>query len=195
MTTKGFDTKRWARWVGTFVGFPLAGLAARAVAGNIDTVSAAVIGGLVGGAVLGDIQVRIGGIRTLDRARWVAATAAGFAAGLALGAAAVGYRTDTASLVGMGALTGAGVGLAQASSIAMRPVDRILWAVSGPALWAGAWLMTSQIIVDAERQHAVFGLPSGLVISTLAGVLHVLRRQPEEPAAVPVGSLARPVAS
>ena len=52
--------KRWARWLGTFVGFPLAGVAARAVSGNIDALGAAAIGGLIGGVVLGAVQAVIG---------------------------------------------------------------------------------------------------------------------------------------
>ena len=38
--------KRWARWLATFIGFPAAGVTARLVAGDIDTATAAVLGGL-----------------------------------------------------------------------------------------------------------------------------------------------------
>ena len=172
----------------TFVGFPLAGVTARAVAGDIDTAGAAVIGGLAGGVVLGAVQAVIGGIDRADRIRWICATAAGLAVGLTVGAAAVGYRTDTASLVAMGAISGAAVGAAQALSVPMRRVDRVLWAVATPALWAGGWLITSQVIVDADRQHAVFGASGALVVSALAGVLHAVRRQPRQPAVALVGS-------
>jgi hypothetical protein len=44
---------RWGRWLGSFVGFPLAGVTARLVAGNIDSATAAVFGGVAGGVVLG----------------------------------------------------------------------------------------------------------------------------------------------
>jgi hypothetical protein len=172
-----FEFKRWARWLGTFVGFPLAGVAARIVAGNIDSVGAAAVGGLAGGATLGAVQVAISAMASEDRIRWIAATAVGFAAGLAAGAGAVGYRTDTASLVVMGALSGAGVGLAQALSVPMRGVKRILWAIGTPALWAGGWLITSQVITDAERQHAVFGSSGALAVSACAGILYALRRR------------------
>jgi hypothetical protein len=172
-----FEFKRWARWLGTFVGFPLAGVMARVVAGNIDTVSAAAIGGLAGGATLGAVQVAIGGITPEDRVRWIAATAAGLAAGLTVGASSVGYRTNIASLVAMGALTGTGVGLAQALSIPMRMVDRILWAAATPALWAGAWFITSHVINDADRQHAMFGSSGALAVSAVSGVLFAMRRR------------------
>jgi hypothetical protein len=164
--------------VATFIGFPIAGVTARAVAGDIDTASAAVIGGLAGGIVLGITQAGIGGIDADDRLRWVGATGAGLAAGLTAGAIAVGYRTDTASLVVMGAITGAAVGLGQAASVPMRRVDRIMWAVATPALWAGGWLITSQVIVDADRQHAVFGSSGALAVSAVAGVFHAIRQRP-----------------
>ena len=75
----------------------------------------------------------------------------------------------------MGAVSGAAVGLAQALSIPMRSVDRVLWAVATPALWAGGWLITSQVIVDADRQHAIFGSSGALAVSAVAGVLYAVR--------------------
>src|SRR4051812_30088065 len=94
-----FDGKRWARWLATFIGFPLAGVASRAVAGNIDGAGAAAIGGLVGGAVLGVVQAGIGGIDRGDRLRWIGATTIGFSLGLTAGTSAVGFATDPAALV------------------------------------------------------------------------------------------------
>ncbi|HEY5873990.1 MAG TPA: hypothetical protein VIT64_01765 [Ilumatobacteraceae bacterium] len=188
MRTDRTTVKRWARWLGTFVGFPLAGVAARAVAGNIDAAGAAAVGGLVGGAVLGAVQVGIGGIDAADRIRWIGATAVGLAVGLVIGAGAVGYRTDTASLVVMGAISGAAVGAAQAMSVPMRPLDRILWALATPVLWAAGWLITSQVIVDADRQHALFGSSGALAVSAVAGVLHARRQRVEHPASTIVGA-------
>jgi hypothetical protein len=177
MAKRKLETKKWGRWVGTFIGFPLAGVAARLAAGNIDTASAALLGGLAGGVVLGAVQAVIGGIERTDRFRWVGATGAGFAVGLTAGAGIVGYRTDTASVVVMGAISGAAVGLGQALSIPMRRLDRIVWATATPALWAGGWLITSQVIVDAERQHAMFGASGALAVSAIAGVLYAARNR------------------
>jgi hypothetical protein len=156
-------------------------VAARAVVGNIDAAGAAAVGGLVGGTVLGAVQVGIGGIDAADRVRWIGATATGLAVGLALGAGAVGYRTDTASLVVMGAISGAAVGAAQALSVPMRMLDRGLWALATPALWAAGWLITSQVIVDADRQHAFFGSSGALAVSAVAGVLHARRQRVPQP--------------
>lgn len=180
------NLKRWGRWLATFVGFPLAGVTARALAGDIDSATAAAIGGLGGGAVLGAVQAGIGGIGGIGRGsgtgraggiRWTAGSAVGLAAGLALGAAAVGYRTDPASLAVMGAFSGAGVGLAQALSVPMTKSDRVLWAAATPVLWAAGWLVTSQVIVDADSHHAVFGSSGALLVSALAGLLHARRQR------------------
>ena len=185
MTQDRTRLKRWGRWTATFIGFPLAGVTARAVAGDIDSVGAAALGGLAGGAVLGAVQVGIGGIERRDAIRWVGATAVGLGVGLAAGAGVVDFDTDTASLVTMGAISGAGVGLAQAAAISMRGIDRVLWALATPVLWAGGWLITSQVIVDADRQHAVFGSSGALAVSTIAGVLYAVRRRAPQPGAAP----------
>jgi hypothetical protein len=166
---------RWGRWLATFIGFPLSGLAARAVVGNIDDTASAALGGLACGAVLGAVQATVGGIDRPLRMRWITGTAVGMAAGLAIGAGVVDFRTDTASLVVMGALSGAGVGLGQAISIPMSTVDRVLWATFQPALWAGGWSISSQVIVDADRQHAIYGGPACLAVSAVLGLLHLRR--------------------
>ncbi|MGD9999198.1 MAG: hypothetical protein AB7L17_22850 [Ilumatobacteraceae bacterium] len=174
---------RWGRWLGSFVGFPLAGVTARLVAGNIDSVTAAAAGGLAGGLVLGAAQAFIAGIATKDRVRWIAATGVGLAAGLSAGGASVGFHTDASSLVAMGAISGLAVGLAQAASIAMSTSDRVLWTVATPLLWAGGWAITAQVIVDADRQHAVFGSSGAVAVSAAAGVLFAMRNRPARPAA------------
>jgi hypothetical protein len=115
----------------------------------------------------------------------------GLGVGLGVGAAAVGYDTDTASLVAMGAVSGAGVGLAQALAVPMRLLDRIAWALATPALWAGAWLITAQVIVDADRQHAMFGSSGAAAASALAGVLYAMRQRAPQPAARLVASTGR----
>lgn len=168
--------RRWARWTGGFIGFPLAGVAARLVAGDIGSAGAAVLGGVVGGAVLGTVQAVIGGMARVDRVRWVLATALGLGVGLGVGAAAVGFETDTASLVTMGALSGSGVGVAQAMALRARVADRLAWASVTPVLWALGWLMTSQVIVDADRRHAIFGSSGALAVSLLAGLVRMAAR-------------------
>ena len=183
---------RWARWLATFVGFPVAGVVARVCVGDVDDLAAAAVGGLVGGAVLGAIQAFVGGIAPRDRLRWAVATACGLSIGLAAGMRLVDYGTDTASLVVMGAVCGAAVGLAQAVSVPMSARDRLMWAIATPLLWAGGWLITSQVIVDADRHHAIFGSSGAFVVSAVSGVLVAVRRAdvPQVQRATPFSSVA-----
>lgn len=182
---------RWGRWVGTFIAFPLAGVAARLVAGDIDSTTSALVGGLAGGAALGILQASIGGLDRSIWTRWTAATAVGLATGLAVGATAVGFDTDSGSLAVMGAYSGAAVGIAQALSISMRTSDRIAWALATPALWALGWFITSHVIVDADTHHAMFGAPSGLLVCALSGLLVVSRRSATTSAAARTMVVAR----
>jgi hypothetical protein len=152
------------RWLLTIPAFPLAGLAALAVAGEIDGPGRAALGGLVAGAVLGAAQVLA--LRT--GAAWALRSAAGLAAGSALGALLTGAGTSGAELAVYGAAGGLGLGLAQASLSRDR-----LW----PLLVAGAlalgWVTTWGVGVDVERGYAVPGLGGATVF-----VLLTLVRRP-----------------
>jgi hypothetical protein len=55
-------------------------------------------------------------------------------------------------------------------------------------LWAAGWLITSQVIVDADSQHALFGSSGALVVSAVAGVLHARRERVTPPATSIVGA-------
>ena len=60
------------RWLPTFLGFPLGGVAAELITGPVDTLLAALAGGLITGAVLGAVQawgLRLRGPRC-QRAPW-----------------------------------------------------------------------------------------------------------------------------
>lgn len=170
-----FDPRIWARWVPTFLGYPLAGLAARAVAGNIDDVASALVGGLAAGAVLGAVQSL--GLRRAEANRWawIAATGVGMSAGLGAGASMADFSTDTTSLVVMGAVTGAGVGIAQAYVLRAGSVRRAVWALGTSALWALGWWVTSMVIVDVERQHSNFGASGALLATLLGGLILAVR--------------------
>jgi hypothetical protein len=90
----------------------------------------------------------------------------------------IDFDTDTANLVTMGAVTGALVGLVQAVVMPIGAADRVLWMLAMPVLWALGWLITSQVIVDADSRHAVFGSSGAVTVSALTGVLVVWRHRP-----------------
>ena len=105
----------WWRWLLTALAFPPAGFIAHVVAGRVDSVSAAVLNGVIAGAGIGAAQWALLRHRDVSLA-WIAATAVGLGAGLAAGAALVSYRTDITSLALMGAVSGLGVGIAQGAT-------------------------------------------------------------------------------
>jgi hypothetical protein len=161
-----------ARWLITFAGFPLGGVAARYLTGPVDGTSAAVLGGLVTGAVLGAVQAW--GLRT-DRTtalRWTLATSVGLAVGLGLGATAVAFATSPDALVGQGALSGVAVGVAQAFVVRSRLGRAVLaWPAALGAIWAAGWAVTSAVGVQVGEQFTVFGSSGALVVTLLTVVL------------------------
>lgn len=172
------DMRTWGRWVASFVGFPLAGLAAKGVVGPIDGTSAALVGGLAAGAVLGAVQALALPTDTTRRLLWTAATAGGMGVGLAVGATAVDFAVDAGSLTAMGAITGAAVGLAQMTVLTTSPARRLAWAAGSSVLWALGWLITSRVIVDADSQFANFGASGAIVATLLGGLLLAFRPIP-----------------
>src|SRR5690349_15752617 len=95
----------WAWPLAVLLGFPVGGYAANLAAGPVDSVGAALTGGLVAGGVSGVAQWLA--LRRHVPWGWIAATSIGTAAGLTLGAAVVGYGIERADLMLMGAVTGA----------------------------------------------------------------------------------------
>lgn len=164
-----------ARWLVSFAGFPLGGLAAMLLVGPVDGTLAAATGGLVTGAVLGTVQ---GLALRLDRRAllgWALATATGLSAGLTVGASAVGFRTGLTDLAGQGALSGLAVGLAQAAVLVRRtgPVA-FAWPAYLAAAWAAGWFVTTSIGVQVEEQFTVFGAAGAVTVTALTAVLPVV---------------------
>jgi hypothetical protein len=135
--------------------FPPAGYIAHVVVGRVDSLTAAVLGGIITGAGIGAAQwmlLRCRGISAL----WVAATAVGLGAGLAVGAAVVSYRTDITSVVVMGAISGLAVGAAQGALFGSSR-RLLLWSLATAVLWAIGWFVTTAGGIRVEEQWVVFG--------------------------------------
>jgi hypothetical protein len=163
------------RWLPTFFGFPLGGLLAEIVAGPVDSVVPALIGGAVTGIVLGAVQSWGLGSNGPSARRWTTVTALGLAVGLAIGSAAVGYGTSVGDLVVQGAICGLAIGAAQA--IVLRPrLGRAayLWAPALSVPWALGWAVSTSIGVDVETRYTVFGASGALVATAATAVLPVL---------------------
>ena len=141
----------------------MAGEIGHLVAGRVDSVSAAVLGGVVTGAGLGAAQWALLRRRGIG-VGWIPATAVGLGAGLAVGAALVSYRTDITSLALMGAICGLAVGIAQGAMLGNT--KRMLgWSAVTAALWAVGWSVTTAGGISVDQQFVVFGA-YGAIAST-----------------------------
>ena len=113
-STPPSPTRTVMRWLVSFAGFPLGGLAAMTIVGPVDSLGAAIVGGLLTGLVLGAVQAWALRLPRRTALFWALATAAGLSIGLAAGASTVGFATGLPDLQLQGAVSGAAVGLAQA---------------------------------------------------------------------------------
>jgi hypothetical protein len=160
----------WAGWVVTFLGFPLGGLAAWTLLGPITTPLGGATGGALTGAVLGVVQWLALRRRLLLSPWWIAATALGMGAGLALSIALLGTSTAGAALPLRGLITGTGIGIAQYVIVRDISTRAPVWALVVALGWALGWMITRAIGVDLAQQWIVFGSSGAIVFQLLTGL-------------------------
>jgi hypothetical protein len=171
----------WAGWGLAFLGFPLGGVAAHALAGPIATPLAGALGGAATGAVVGALQWLALRRRLPLSPWWIGATAAGMAGGLALGIALLGTDASGVALPLRGLIAGACIGIAQSlllrSVIARAPV----WGLVVALGWTIGWLITRAIGVDLALGWSVFGSSGAVTFQLLTGLAlaWMLRRSGE----------------
>jgi hypothetical protein len=161
------------RWVAVALAFPIAGYMGWLVGGRVDAMGAALVGGALTGAGLAAVEWWAADGRLGRATAWIGASAAGYAVGLAAGAALVGYDTDLASLAVMGLVSGAVLGGAQGLVLARdgRRALALPWALAMPALFALGWCASTGIGVDVDDQFTVFGAAGAIVFMLLSGLL------------------------
>jgi hypothetical protein len=170
---------RWAWPLAIVVGIPIGGYAANIIVGKIDSVGAALVGGLIAGAIIGAAQWLA--LRSLVPWLWVAATSVGMAAGLTAGAALVDYGIGRGDLALMGAVTGLAVGGVQAFLLARRGSGALWWVLVNPPAWALAWFVTTFVIARNVKEHfAVFGASGALVFALLTWLVLTFLFRPNE---------------
>ena len=92
--------------------------------------------------------------------------------GLGVGAAVVGYQTTLTSLLVQGAVTGLGVGAAQA--VVLAPLlgrAAVAWPAALAAIWAVGWAVTYAFGIQVDQQFTVFGSSGAVVVTALTAVL------------------------
>lgn len=163
-----------ARWMVTFLGFPLGGFVAGLIVGPVDGPVPAILGGLIAGAILGAVQLWGLGRQRPGAVPWIAVTAVGMALGLGIGAAAIDYSTELSALVVQGAITGLLVGSAQAAVLLPR-LGRLAfaWPPALAALWAAGWAISTSIGIRVDEQFIVFGSSGAIVVTALTAVLPI----------------------
>jgi hypothetical protein len=160
----------WAWPLAILLGFPIGGYAANIIVGEIDSIGAALLGGLIAGAIIGAAQWLA--LRSIVPQVWIAATSIGMAAGLTAGAALVDYGISRADLVLMGAVTGLAVGGLQAFVLSRRGSGALWWVAINPPAWALGWFVTTFVITKNVKEHfAVFGASGALVFALLTGIV------------------------
>ena len=161
----------WVWPVAILVSFPIGGYLADLAVNGVDSVGAALVGGLITGAIIGAAEWFA--LRRWVSWLWIAATGIGMAAGLTAGAALVDYGIGRGDLMLMGAVTGVGVGMLQALVLARHRISGAFWwAVANPPAWALGWLVTSYVITrNVDERFPIFGASGALVFGLLTWLL------------------------
>jgi hypothetical protein len=157
----------WVWPVAILVGFPIGGYLADLVVDGVDSVGAALGGGLVAGVLIGVAEWFA--LRRWVSWLWIPATSVGMAVGLTAGAALVDYGISRADLLLMGAISGLGVGALQALVLVRHRISGALWwAVAIPPAWAVGWLVTSYVITtNVDERFTNFGASGAVVFAIL----------------------------
>jgi hypothetical protein len=169
-------------WVAVAIAFPIGGLIGRAVAGPVDAIGAALLGGVLTGAVLGVGQWLAARGELGNGPVWIGASALGYGVGLAGGAALVGFGTELGELAAMGAVSGVALGAAQGLALALQGRTRlgIGWAAAMPVLLVFGWSASTLVGVDVGLQFTVFGAAGAVLFMLLSGLL-LARLTPPRP--------------
>jgi hypothetical protein len=158
-------------WMGLcLLGIPLAGYLGWGVAGHVDSVTTALIGGALTGAGIGFAQWLLLRRSLGVGPEWIVATSVGLAVGLAVGAVVVGYETTVSQLAIMGAIQGAFVGIAQGMVLRNKFSLWHVWVVAMPVFFSIGWVVSDGVI-DAGKQFTVFGASGAVVFAILSGLL------------------------
>lgn len=174
-TTRPPALRTAGRWMVSFVGFPLGGFAAMVVVGAVDGVTAALIGGLITGSILGAAQSWGMGHGGPPALQWIAATAIGLMAGFGVGSAVVEYHTSLPALMVQGAISGLAVGAGQAWLLRRRLGRLVLvWPFALAVVWPLGWVVSTSIGIAVDQQFIVFGASGALVVTALTAVLPLI---------------------
>lgn len=157
-------------WLVTALSFPIGGTAAFAVFGRVSDPARGLGGGLITGAVIGAAQWLVLRQWVAVSPLWIAATAAGLGAGLALGIAAFGTGNELVPLLTRAACAGALIGVLQ--WMVLRPVvpGSVWWVLVVAVGWKIGWAVTRAAGIDLSKGWTVFGSSGAVAFALLSGL-------------------------
>lgn len=142
---------------------------ALAVAGPMEDVISAALGGAVAGIVIGTAQLIILRRHLGMTAGWLFSTAIGLALGNTVGVLLNGGGTQTGDLLIVGAAAGIAVGVVQWTLLREYLQQAILWVPAVALAWPLGWLVTLGIGTNIRLGYAVFESFGGLAFAALTG--------------------------
>jgi hypothetical protein len=172
-------------WIVAVIGFPIGGFLAQTIAGPAATVPAALLSGLIAGAVIGLAQGVALWLRGQVLGLWVAGTAIALAIALGAVTAAIGQIETTTEAVGLGVVSGVLIGGVQAALLMRAGIDNAwLWIPVTAAAWAIGWLITASVGVALAPGWPVYGA-SGALVSQIITAVALWRLVPSREALKP----------
>lgn len=156
-------------WMVTSLGFPFGGVLALSLAGPMDNVVSAALGGLLAGVVVGGAQWLVlrnyFGIEVV----WALATASGLALGNTVGVVLTNSGRGIGDLLIIGVVAGITVGAAQWALLRERLSFAGAWVPVLALAWPLGWTTTWSIGVDVTIGYPVFGAIGALVFAAITG--------------------------
>lgn len=158
------------RFLPTFLAFPIGGQLVVWFIGPIETYIHALLAGLIVGLIVGFAQFLA--LRPLEVSKfWILASALSLAVASPSAWLAINFQTSIVSLTLWGLIAGALFGFGQTLSQKLNLTAKVLWTATTAATWGLAWLISSNVIVDAEAHYAVFGSTGALLATVLQAVV------------------------
>jgi len=161
------------RWIVATLGFPIGGFIGHLIGGPAAIVPAALISGLIAGAIIGAGQaLALGLLRPQLLALWAGATAIGLGVALAGVTAVIGQIDTQTEAIVLGAISGLAIGAGQAALLMReRVANAWMWVVATGVAWAVGWTVTSGIGVALASGWPVYGLSGALASQVITGVV------------------------
>lgn len=159
----------WLLWGAAFLGFPIAGILSNLL-GPVSTPARALLAGLISGAVIGAAEWLVLRNAIALPSTWIAATALGFAVGLALSTALLGSEVEGSPLLWRAALTGLCIGLAQWFVLRGLLPQALLWIPVMALAWTAGWYVTRAAGINLSFKWSVFGSSGALTFQLITGL-------------------------